>query len=135
MTFFVPLSAPVGATQLTFSNSPVDWYTSDVNGDPVTTTYDGGDVTIVATPTSSNATVAGVVTNGAGVAVPRAQVSFTSSNGIVYRGSTNGLGNFVIDGIPAGATYVVNIGAKGYTFTPQSLNVTDNIGKIEFRLE
>nr|HMT09536.1 carboxypeptidase-like regulatory domain-containing protein [Pyrinomonadaceae bacterium] len=135
MTFFVPLTAPLGPTPLTFSNMPVDDYVSDVNGDEVPTTYDGGDVTIVASPTSAAATVAGQVTNASGIAVNRAQVSLTSSTGIVYRGTTNGLGNFVIDGVPAGATYVVTVAAKGYTFTPVSLNVTDNIGKIELRVE
>ncbi|MBL8181931.1 MAG: carboxypeptidase regulatory-like domain-containing protein, partial [Blastocatellia bacterium] len=135
MTFFVPLSAPLGPTTLTFADMPVDDYVSDVNGDPVATTFDPGDVTIVATPTSSNAVVAGQVTNPSGIAVNRAQVSLTSSTGVVYRGTTNAFGNFTIEGVPAGATYIVTIGAKGYTFTPVSLNVTDSIGKIQLQLE
>ncbi len=139
LTFTVNNLAPLGNTDITFRTgmgfSPRNLL-GDVDGIAIPgSTFTLGTITIFSAPTSSNATVAGVVTNSAGIAVPRAQVSLAAPNGTVYRATTNGLGNFMIENVPVDTTYVLTVGAKGYTFSPRTINVNDNIGRLELRLE
>ena len=44
-------------------------------------------------------------------------------------------GNFAIPEVPAGSTYVLSIAAKGYTFTPQTLMVNDDLAKLDLVLD
>lgn len=45
---------------------------------------------------------------------------------------TNAFGNFTISGVESGATYIVNVSAKRYTFVPQVVSVTDSISGLNF---
>lgn len=78
-------------------------------------------------PTAANANFAGRVVDNNGRAIRSAIVSVTDQNGIVLTGRTNPFGYFRVLDIPAGANYVTNASAKGYTFDSQVLFIGDSI--------
>jgi len=133
--FNVAPAIPNQSIPLTFNDSIVARDVRNASNLSVAGNFTTGYVNIFSSPSSSNVSVAGQVVNAAGNSVKGAQVTLTNAMGVPYRGTTNAFGNFVVEGVPSGGTYVVTVSAKGYTFTPVSLNVTDNIGKILFQLE
>jgi len=140
LTFTVNSSAPIGSiTPITF-RSGVGIQPRNLLGDVNTTaipgaTFTAGNITIVTAPTASNVAVAGHLTNAAGVAVRNGRVTLTDSNGVTRSAVTNAFGNFSVTDVPAGATYVISVAAKGYTFTPRTIAVEDEIAKFELVLD
>lgn len=128
--FDVAANAPGGATPLLMvGHPPVVNEVSSVNADVLPTTFTGGFVNILI-PTASNATVSGRVADVNGTPIPRVRVLLTDSNGASRTAVTNNFGMFVIEDVPTGATYVLNAVAKGYTFTPQAVDVSQDISDL-----
>ena len=50
------------------------------------------------------------------------------------RVNTNGFGYFSIEDVPAGETYIISVGAKGYRFVnpTQVLNLADSVTDVSF---
>lgn len=128
--FDVAANAPGGATPLLMvGHPPVVNEVSSVNADVLPTTFTGGFVNILI-PTASNATVSGRVADVNGTPIPRVRVLLTDSSGASRTAVTNNFGMFVIEDVPTGATYVLNAVAKGYTFTPQAVDVSQDISDL-----
>jgi uncharacterized delta-60 repeat protein len=81
-------------------------------------------------PTAASVSVSGRVSSAKGIGISRASVSITDSLGNVRVVKTNSFGYFRFDEIEAGQTYVFNVSAKGYSFAPQLVNVSEDIADL-----
>lgn len=85
-------------------------------------------------PTAAGVSVSGMVRSGK-VGIPDARVTVAGGDltqAITTR--TNSFGNYTIEGLAAGQTYVVTVDSRRYTFTQptQILTVTDNVTELDF---
>lgn len=99
----------------------------------------GAPITVqVQGPSSANAAVSvsgRVTTSAGGRGVFFARVTITDSNGNVRIAITNPFGYYRFDNLVPGGTYTVAVSAKRYTFTPQTLQVNDNLADVNFVAE
>lgn len=85
-------------------------------------------------PTAAAVSIAGRVIAGK-QGISRATVSLTDQNGETRTARTNSFGYFKFDGVAAGETYIVSVAAKNHQFTPQILNVADDITELMLAAE
>lgn len=86
------------------------------------------------TPSAANVSISGRVTVGkSGLA--RAVVTLTDGSGETRSVRTGSFGNFRFDGLTAGATYVVSVNHKRYTFTPRIVSTLDDLTELDFTAE
>ncbi len=99
-----------------------------------TVTVAGQNVVVnqVAAPTAASVSVAGRVSNLAGNGVRGAIVSLLDQNGQTRTTRTNAFGYYNFEEIEAGATIVLSVSAKRFTFAPQVVVVSDSIDKLDF---
>ena len=83
------------------------------------------------TTTAASVAVSGrVLTGNRGLA--NARVELTGADGKKRTVVTNAFGNFTITDVEAGATYIINVSAKRYTFAPQIVSATENLSGLTF---
>jgi hypothetical protein len=85
---------------------------------------------------SANVSVGGRVTRSNGQGVSNAIVSLTDS-GVGGRRTaiTNPFGYYTFDNVASGSTYTIAVISRLYTFTPQTVQVNDNISNVDFVAE
>lgn len=83
-------------------------------------------------PTAAPATVSGRVTNVFGNGIGRAVVTMTDGNGDIRQETTNHFGRFTFSDVSVGETYIFDVQAKSYSFSPQVINVDESIRNLEF---
>jgi hypothetical protein len=81
----------------------------------------------------SNVSVGGRVTTASGQGVSNAIVSLTDS-GVGGRRTaiTNPFGFYRFDNVSSGSTYTIAVISRLYTFTPQTVQVNDNLADVDF---
>jgi fibronectin-binding autotransporter adhesin len=82
-------------------------------------------------PTAASVSVAGRVydrSNG----VSKATVILTDSSGNTRLALTNPFGYFSFENVGVGQTYIVTISSKQYQFSPQILNITEEVSNLNF---
>ncbi|HMT07797.1 MAG TPA: carboxypeptidase-like regulatory domain-containing protein [Pyrinomonadaceae bacterium] len=84
-------------------------------------------------PSSSNATVSGRVTDQFGNGISGANIRLQDTLGFVFVARTNGLGNFSINDVAAGRTYVALVSHKRYLFESRLISVDDDIVDLDFQ--
>lgn len=85
-------------------------------------------------PTAANVSVAGRVGDAEGFAIRNVLVSVTNATtGTIKTARTNSFGFFMVSGLPAGNTYIFEVRAKGYSFAPQVMTVSNDIADLELR--
>ncbi len=84
-------------------------------------------------PTAAGVTVSGRVISGK-QGVARATVYLTDQNGVTQTATTDSSGYYRFEDVQAGGTYIFNIFSKGYTFTPQVINVGEQLDELNFVL-
>lgn len=89
------------------------------------------DIVCFVGPTAAGAAVTGRILNADGDAVPNATVRFTSQDGDVWTSVSNGFGQYLIEDIPVGETYMVQVSHKRFTFTPLSISPEDNVSDFD----
>jgi len=82
--------------------------------------------------TSANITVTGRVLTTKGTAVSKASVMITDQNGTTRTARTNSFGVYSFENVDAGSTYIFNVFAKSYQFTPQVVGITDSVSDLDF---
>ncbi|MEQ1920895.1 MAG: CHRD domain-containing protein [Pyrinomonadaceae bacterium] len=82
--------------------------------------------------TAAGVNVGGRVLTPEGRGVRGAIVTITDQNGVSHTVTTGVNGNFVFDDVEPGQTYVVNIRSRRFTFSPQVVQVNDNIADLQF---
>lgn len=85
-------------------------------------------------PTAAGVSVSGTVKSGK-VGIKDARITVSGGNldqPIVTR--TNSFGNYTVEGLTAGETYIITVDSRRYTFTEPTrvLNVTDNVTELDF---
>lgn len=88
-----------------------------------------------AVPTAANASISGRVTSSEGYGLRRVAVTVEGGNLAAPRTVfTNSFGNYTVDGLEAGGTYVVSVRSKRYVFeTPDRVvQLLDSVGGIDF---
>ncbi len=84
-------------------------------------------------PSAAYVSVSGRVTTSAGRGVTNAAVTIETAGGsVIGTGFTNRNGNYVINNIPMGATYTIRVSSRRYTFTPNTMPITDNVTNANF---
>ena len=84
------------------------------------------------TPTAANATISGRVLRADGTGISRARLKLTNSAGESRSITSSSFGYFVFEDVPVGETYTVEASHKWFSFTPQVINVVDNIEDLNF---
>lgn len=82
-------------------------------------------------PTAAHVSVSGRVITAIGFSIRNARVVLTGQNGFVRTAQTNSFGYYRLDDIPVGQTYVMEALAKSYSFTPRTINVTDELTDVD----
>ncbi len=81
-------------------------------------------------PTAAGVTLGGRVNTPAGRGLTNATVRLTTADGQTRTTRTTTFGAFRFDGINAGQTVSVSVEAKRYTFAPQVVNLTGDLGDL-----
>ena len=142
--FSLPLTGNAFDTAANFNNLKVlhleagAWQDRTLSADYATRTLCGRTTTLSPfaivlnyQPTAAAISIAGKVTaNGRGLA--NARVELTGTNGKPVIVTTNLFGVFTFREVEAGATYIVNVSAKRYSFAPQIVSATENVSGLRF---
>lgn len=83
-------------------------------------------------PSAAEASISGRVHNGFGRAIPRASIVVTDLEGRVQTTITSSFGDYRIEGLRVGETYIVEARAKGYDFDPITIALTDDLTGVDF---
>ena len=84
------------------------------------------------TTTSSNVTVSGRVLTSDGRGLRNATVSITDSLGVRRTTTTSSFGFFSFDNVLTGGTYTFRVASRLYRYTPQTVQVNDNLTLPDF---
>jgi hypothetical protein len=87
---------------------------------------------IYSPPTAAGVSITGRVLSGYGLPVSRAILTLTDGNGETRMVSTTSLGYYRFDDVRAGQIVTISVTAKGWTYNPQVINVSDNIIDLDF---
>jgi hypothetical protein len=121
-----------GTENITVPNSPTT--TARIKIEAVGNVFfDVNDANFTITaPTAASANVSGRVTTSGGKGIPRAAVSYTDQEGNTRFAYSNPFGYFRFSGLDVGQTYTFRVQNKRYVFTPQIINLNDNIDSLNF---
>ncbi|MGH9947398.1 MAG: hypothetical protein ACRD6X_09375 [Pyrinomonadaceae bacterium] len=78
-------------------------------------------------PTAANVRISGRVMTNSGFGVRNALITLTDDSGNVFSARSSTFGYYSFDSVAAGQSYVVNVSAKSYQFSPTVLSVTDDL--------
>lgn len=85
--------------------------------------------------TAANASVSGVVTVDGMRGLTNAVVTITDDSGASQSVITGRSGAFSFDNVATGKTYVVTVGSRRFSFSPQTVTVSDNVSGLTFTPE
>jgi len=87
---------------------------------------------ILATPASAPASIAGRVMRASGRSVSGAIVMLVSDNGLTYSTRTNTFGYYRIEGLPTGRIYFGSVAARGVSFPTRSFSLDGDLDSADF---
>lgn len=89
---------------------------------------------IALAPTSGNGNISGRVVTSTGRGIPNAMLTITGSEIAPITLRANGFGYYDFPNLPVGATYIVTVSSKSYTFAnpTQTVNLDDSVADINF---
>ncbi len=76
--------------------------------------------------------VSGRVMTSSGIGIAGARVTITDSNGISFSVITSSFGFYRFEAVVPGATYTVSASAKRFNFTPQQVEVNNQVSGLDF---
>ncbi len=83
-------------------------------------------------PSATFVSVSGRVTTSGWRGIGYARITITDSGGNTRTAYTNSFGYYRLDDVTAGATYTIAVTKKRYSFTPQQLQINDNLQNVNF---
>lgn len=86
-------------------------------------------------PSVATVAVSGRVTTSTARGVSGARVTITDANGNVRFATTNSFGFYRFNDVAAGGTYTMRAISKRYRFTPQTLQISNNLTDVNFVAE
>ena len=92
------------------------------------------DVTVIgySVATAANISIEGRVLDAKGGYISRASISLVDANGVTRTVKSNTFGYYRFEGLPAGATYVLNASHGRYIFASQVVSASDNVTDLNF---
>ena len=81
--------------------------------------------------TAAHVAVSGRVQSALGLDLRGVRVTLDDGTGHPITAITNAFGYYHFDGVQSGGTYVLNAGARGYTFSPRVIPVTDQLSDLD----
>jgi hypothetical protein len=84
-------------------------------------------------PTAALVSISGRVLTPTGQPIALVRVTILGSDGNVRAAITNPFGNFRIDDVQAGQTYILSAYHRRYQFVPEAISITDEISDLEIR--
>jgi hypothetical protein len=97
-------------------------------GSPITVAVQGP----TSAPTSAAVSVSGRVTTAQGQGVNKALVSINDLNGNVRMTISSSFGYYRFENVSAGGIYLIAVSSKRYEFTPQVVQINDNLSNLDF---
>ena len=85
--------------------------------------------------TAATVSISGRIVNAQGRAISQARVSLTDMSGNTRTALSSAFGYYSFEDVEAGATYIVAVQSKRFTFAPQVVSVNDNISDLDFIAE
>lgn len=82
-------------------------------------------------PSAANVALSGRVMTSEGGSIRNAIVSLTDNAGVTRTATSNSFGNYRFENLESGQVYVITASAKGQQFTPQFVNVNDEITSFD----
>ncbi|MFL6373480.1 MAG: carboxypeptidase regulatory-like domain-containing protein [Pyrinomonadaceae bacterium] len=82
--------------------------------------------------TAAGVSISGRVLSSSGGGVRGAVVSIIDTRGIQRTTITNAFGYYMFDNVQSGQNFVMRATARGFSFNPKTLNVTDAIADVDF---
>lgn len=82
--------------------------------------------------TAASSSISGRVLNSNGFAQNRAKVLVTDQSGQTITATTNNFGNYTVDGLRAGETYIVNVIAKQAQYATRIVTLNEDATNIDF---
>lgn len=82
--------------------------------------------------TAASSSISGRVLNSNGFAQNRAKVLVTDQSGQTVTATTNNFGNYTVDGLRAGETYIVNVIAKQAQYATRIVTLNEDATNIDF---
>ena len=79
-----------------------------------------------------NVSVSGRVFTGVAQGIANSRVYITDSNGNTRTTTTGSFGNYRFDNVVTGGTYTIGVRSTRYTFTPQTVQINDNVVNMNF---
>ena len=108
------------------SVSPLTWERIMLNeGEPATTAADGQVELSAAAP--DQAEISGRLLNSFGQGIPHARITLTDTAGQTRSIISNGFGYYRFGNLQVGQTYTISARSRGWTFTPLTVSVTDEL--------
>jgi hypothetical protein len=86
----------------------------------------------VVAPTAAQVSVSGRVATSSGNGIVNAAITITGQDGIPRTTRTSPFGYYRFDNIPSGQSYLVNVSAKRYRFSPRFITVGDDLTEVDF---
>lgn len=83
-------------------------------------------------PTAATVSISGRVLTPQGRGLINATVILTDTNGNVRTARSGTFGYYRFDEVEAGRTYIFSVRSKRYQFTPQVVNVTEDLTDLNF---
>jgi hypothetical protein len=139
------VTLPNGAGTLTFNERTSATGSLTVNGLHINITSGTTNFNVVVASSHSNilcpnigvtaaeASISGHVTDQNGGGIARANVIISNSQSQVVASTTTAAdGSYTLANITVGQTYVVTVTAKGYQFSPKTINLLDDTTGFDF---
>ncbi|HLM00846.1 MAG TPA: carboxypeptidase-like regulatory domain-containing protein, partial [Pyrinomonadaceae bacterium] len=114
------------------------WANFDGNIDAFTIAVSAPDTTFdfePLAPTAASVSISGQVLTATGQSVPNARVFLTDNLGVKRAAISNGFGYYSFESVTVGETYVLSVVSKRYTFTPQAVNVNEELTALNLIAE
>ena len=127
--FHVLDGAAAGSSRVTFDDSVIRGFTSDVNGMVLSASYDqSGSVSVTS---SRGVTVSGRVTSSDGRGIRNATVTIVDGGGFARTVTTSSFGYYTFDDVAA-ATYTIAVSSRQYRYASRTVEVADNLADVNF---
>jgi hypothetical protein len=130
ITFDVAQNAGGETTPISFTDAIAQGSTSDAEGNSLPTRFVDGVVTLpdAASPAFE---ISGRVLTPDGRGLRNAVVTLTDSNGMERYVTTSSFGYYQFDGLASGATYIIGVESKRYSFESRVVQITADLTDVD----
>jgi hypothetical protein len=112
------------------STTALTWENFNFNEGGIYTKTSNGQIMIRAT-NSDETSITGRLLTAMGQGVPNTRITLTDTTGASRTVLSNGFGSYEFGNVRMGETYTISVVSRMYTFTPVTVSVSENLGKVD----